>query len=172
MRKKIEKEEAYERERARKKKERFIKEAKEHWDVTQKIKAERLAKERKDNEAYNNLMFEDDDRYYKDMMKKEQNKRRLRKDLKTQIREKRQFEEDEKERDLRVDDKATGYLIGGEYIDRFQIMKSNHMKELRDQIDERVKKQEEERLVSLNTSSSTHHQADSPQERYLALTAL
>lgn len=41
----------------------------------------------------------------------------------------------------------TGYPIGGNYVDRYQKLKRNHIDELRDQIDDKRRKAEEEKKV-------------------------
>lgn len=146
MQTKMQNELAKERERERQKKLRFMKEAKDHWDLTQNIKEQRKMREKDNDHAFNALMFEDDDRFKKDRGKKLRNRKKLRDDLRNQIREKtmekkRKAKEDQQNRGL------TGYPIGGEYVDRYQRMKMKHIDELRGQIEEKKKRKQEEKEV-------------------------
>lgn len=89
--------------------------------------------EKLNQDVQNTLLFEDDARFERDRYELEKKKQKLRNDLKTQIKEKRM--EHRRSKDIENRERSqvlTGYPIGGNYVDRYQKLKRNHIEELRD----------------------------------------
>lgn len=123
----------FELDEVKRKKMRFMKEAKDHWDVTQKLKDERKRQKHIDDDVQNTLMFEDDSRFRRDKELQTMKRNKLRYDLKNQIREKRMEKRRAKDKEQKERTQIlTGYPIGGGYVDRYKKLKQHHMDELRD----------------------------------------
>jgi hypothetical protein len=124
-------------------KERFKQEAIEHWEETKKMKELQKEQDKRNDDA-NRGLFYDRERTEKEMKDlAEKRRHQLRADLKHQIREKKQIDEQMQRQDDQIAN--TGLPIGMDYVNRFDRYKDAHKAALKEQIEEKTKMKENEK---------------------------